>query len=273
MLASMARAAPKAAKRIDKLVNTHANPDHTNGNILVEGAEIIASAGTARGMRALLPEQLAAMMRHARANAGSSAAARFLVSIFGKFEFEGIKPCMPTQEFEGELSVRVGDTRVSVIEVGSAHTESDVIVFVPGAKVVFTGDILFVGGHPIMWAGPVGNWLRACDRILGMDVEIVVPGHGPVTDKRGVRAVRDYLAAVDALAKQYFAIGVSERLAAREIAREIEGSAYRTWSDPERLVATVGTLYREYAQDSTPADPGAMFAAMAEFATELRGAT
>ena len=48
-----------------------------------------------------------------------------------------------------------------------------------------------------MWAGPLSNWVKACDLILGMDVETVVPGHGPVTDKAGVAQVRDYLSFVE----------------------------------------------------------------------------
>ena len=48
----------------------------------------------------------------------------------------------------------------------------------PSDKVVFTGDILFIEGHPILWAGPVKNWINACDRIISMEVDFVVPGHG-----------------------------------------------------------------------------------------------
>ena len=60
-------------------------------------------------------------------------------------------------------------------------------------RAVFTGDILFIDGTPIMWAGPVQSWIEACRRIEEMDVETVVPGHGPITDKRGAAAVRGYL--------------------------------------------------------------------------------
>ena len=61
-------------------------------------------------------------------------------------------------------------------------------MYVPADKTLFTGDILFIDGHPIMWAGPVENWIAACETILAMDVETIVPGHGPVTDKKGVAA-------------------------------------------------------------------------------------
>jgi hypothetical protein len=43
-----------------------------------------------------------------------------------------------------------------------------------------------------VWEGPVENWIRACDRIPALDVEVVVPGHGPLTDKEGVRLAREY---------------------------------------------------------------------------------
>ena len=59
-------------------------------------------------------------------------------------------------------------------------------------------DILFVEGHPVLWAGPVDNWVAACDQILAWDVETVVPGHGPITDKTGVQAMKDYLLGANA---------------------------------------------------------------------------
>ena len=60
----------------------------------------------------------------------------------------------------------------------------------PAERVLFSGDILFCGAHPIAWAGPVSNWIAACERILAMDVDVIVPGHGPVTGKQAVRELR-----------------------------------------------------------------------------------
>jgi len=52
--------------------------------------------------------------------------------------------------------------------------------------------LVFIGGTPIMWAGPVSNWLAACEQIERLDVDTIVPGHGPVTDKEGPRQVRRF---------------------------------------------------------------------------------
>ena len=76
----------------------------------------------------------------------------------------------------------------------------------------------------IIWAGPVGNWIAACDRILGWDVETIVPGHGPITDKSGVRAMRDYLTTLRDAAKARYEAGLDWHSAASEIIETIPGA-------------------------------------------------
>jgi glyoxylase-like metal-dependent hydrolase (beta-lactamase superfamily II) len=58
--------------------------------------------------------------------------------------------------------------------VGPAHTLGDAVVWVPGDKTLFTGDILFKDAHPVIWQGPVSNWIAALRRLLDMDIETVV---------------------------------------------------------------------------------------------------
>ena len=83
------------------------------------------------------------------------------------FEFNGIELRLPTRTFEGRLEVEVGGRLIELIEVGPAHTAGDTLAVVPDARTVYTGDILFIGGTPIVWAGPLSNWVAACDLMLG----------------------------------------------------------------------------------------------------------
>jgi cyclase len=255
MLGAMKRAEPKA--RIDQLVNTHSNGDHCNGNELVKGAQIIASKATADELAHESPRMMTALMKQAP-NMGE--VGEFFLYCFGAFHFEEVNQTLPTRTFEGALDLTVGDKRVHLKQVGPAHTRGDTIVHVPADRLVFTGDILFIEGHPIIWAGPVGNWIDACNYIASLDVDIAVPGHGPITDKRGVLAVRDYLIYIRDQAKQRFDSGMSPY----EAAMDISLADYSSWGDAERIVVNVTTLFKEFSGDSTPNDTAALFALMAK---------
>jgi hypothetical protein len=66
-----------------------------------------------------------------------------------------------------------------------------------------------------------------CERILQMDVDVIVPGHGPITDKAGVRGVQEYLRFVDSEARKRFDAG----MAFEEAARDIALGEFRNWTD------------------------------------------
>mgnify|MGYP001949477999 FL=1 len=114
------------------------------------------------------------------------------------------------------------------------------MIHVPDARTVYTGDLVFHGGHPIIWAGPIGNWIAACDHILGLDVDIVVPGHGAVCGKPEVQALRDYLTHVETETTKAHEAGLTWEEAAYEVGYD----AFDSWLDRERIVANVANVYR-----------------------------
>jgi len=262
MLAEMKAKVPAAA-RIDKVVNTHANPDHFFGNGLVADAEIIATAETKRDMAGFNPAMLARLSANYR-NMGE--AGEFLYETMGrKFDFSGVDAVtLPNRTFEGRMSLTVGDKAVELIDLGPAHTVSDTIVWVPGDRTVFTGDLLFNEGHPIMWAGPIENWISACQYIVDLDPEVVVPGHGPITDTAAVRGMKSYFEYVRDEARKHFDAGLDFE----EAARDINMTEYRGWSDPERIVANVFSLYKQWGTSFTPEQQRDLFGAMGRYHKE-----
>lgn len=257
MLDSMTSATRVAP--IGTLVNTHANGDHCYGNQLVNGAEIIASSATAHEMAEVPPALLAAM------NSAPGDIGALFRHFFGAFAFEGIELTLPTRTFDHRLEVEVGGRLFELIEVGPAHTRGDTIVHVPDARTVYTGDILFINGTPIVWAGPLANWVAACDLMLAMDVEHVVPGHGPITDKAGIVAVRDYLSFVDEQAEARRQAGMDAWDAARDIARDIAvREEFRGWSEFGRITVNVDTAYRAHDPAHVSPDIVEQFRRMAE---------
>ena len=239
MLKTMADATGLAAEDIGTVVNTHANGDHTHGNGLCVNAEVVASEASAREMEAFDGKAMQAFM-DAAPNMGG--AGEYLQEIFGIFNFRDIAEKLPTKTFSGELTLTVGDRDVQLIEVGPAHTAGDVLAWVPDAKTIYTGDILFIDGTPIMWAGPVSNWIAACDRIIELEPDVIVPGHGPITDAAGVRRVQEYLNYIESETRMRFDAGMS----VRDAAFDIKLGDYESWGDNERIGINVNTLYREF---------------------------
>ena len=257
MLDSMKSAEPKGMKNIRALINSHSNGDHCNGNNCVDTDEVISSEATLEEMSHESPEMMAALLKQAPE---MGTLGKYFLECFGSFNFEGVTKRLPNTTFTGQTKRQVGDKIVELIEVGPAHTNGDILVHVPSDKVVFTGDVLFIEGHPILWAGPVKNWINACDRIISMEVDFVVPGHGPVTDNRGVKAVRDYLAYIDTESRERFESGMS----ALEAAKEIDLDLFSTWGDGERIAVNVNSLYREYKGEEKREEITLLFQQMAE---------
>ncbi len=245
---------------ISTLVNTHANGDHCWGNQLVRNAEIVGSRACRDEMMSeLQPDTLAALVK----TEGLGAGADYLRERMRPFDFDGITVTPPTRVFEGRLELDVGGRRLELIEVGPAHTSGDVLAYVPEDRIMYTGDILFIDGTPIMWRGPVSNWIAACDLMLGLELEAIVPGHGPITDRRGVEQVRSYLVYIEAEARKRYEAGMTAEDAARDMAR----GDFPALPDRERLAVNVDTLYREFrGEQAASADIIPLLDLMAELA-------
>src|SRR6201993_960806 len=218
---------------------THSNGDHTHGNqLLDESVRIIAAQGTADEIaHGMAPEMLAMVQT---ANLGP-VATRYARDRFGHFDFSGIKLRNADQTFDGDLTIEVGGRQINLLNLGPAHTAADSVVHVPDAGVLFGGDLLFIGCTPIVWAGPIANWIAACDAMIALGPATVVPGHGPVTDPDGIRGVRGYFVHISEYADAAHRKGLSWA----EAADTIDLGEYATWLDAERVVVNVYQRYRE----------------------------
>lgn len=245
---------------IGTIVNTHANGDHCYGNGAVGAERVIASQASAEEMDEVPPAYLAGMIEMAP-DLGEVGA--FVERIFGAFDFAGVDPAPEaTDTFSGSMRVAVGELSLDLVEVGPAHTAGDILVELPGRDTVFTGDILFNGGTPVIWSGPVSNWIAACDRIIDAGWSTVVPGHGPIATTDDVRAMRDYLAWLldEVRPRQAAGLSVDETIA------DIDLGQWAELGESERLAVNVDTAYAELDPDHVRADVLTNFTRMAALA-------
>ena len=257
MLAAMRAVAPET-ESFDFLVNTHDNGDHWFGNDAARASEIIATKPCAEAMAAFTPDAMAGVMKGAPEMGDLG---KFFLKRFSKYSYDNITAALPTRTFEGRLELEVGSRKVELIEVGPCHTTGDLIVHVPHAKTVFVADIILVGGHQIMWAGPVSNFIKTIDLILSLGPRYIVPGHGPVTDSQGALEIKKYWEYYTHEARIRYDQGMESFAAAKDIPL----GPYAEYLEPEKTVINVNALYKEFSNDPEPLNPLEQFTYMSKW--------
>lgn len=248
----MTRAFQGAAKKtkggpIRRVVNTHHHVDHTLGNALFPKATIISQARA---------------REHIIANGYPRERLLALAPWFKKDLKKQIQLRPPDVIFDQRLTLFSGERRVELSHAGWAHTAGDLFVHLPAERILFAGDVCFFYVTPLAFEGNIPGWVRALHAIEAMDIETVVPGHGPLGGKAQVRELHAYFDVITEQARQHFAAGLDEEAAAAAISL----GPYAGWGEAERLIPNVFRLYAQFrGHPEGPIDVARAFAAMAEF--------
>ena len=243
------------------LVNTHGNGDHCFGNqLLGPDVRVHAAPEAEATLEAESPGQLAALLREDL----GPVLTPFLRQCFGDFVFDDVVLRPADSLITGRTTLAVGGRPVELLPFAPAHTDGDLAVHVPDAGVVFTGDLLFIDGTPVMWAGPLANWISALDELLTLDAAVFVPGHGPVTGPDGVAQARDYLTWVAGQIQAAYRAGTSWQQACRQI----DLGPFATLPEAERVVVTTYAEYRTLGDTSPVATPAELLTTMATWAQQ-----
>ncbi|MCP4417454.1 MAG: MBL fold metallo-hydrolase [Chloroflexi bacterium] len=233
------------------VVNTHADGDHFWGNQLLPQAEIITSKASYEEMLSTQPKSMLLLNKVGKLLSalrlfGANKVGHWFQGMGAPYDFQDVIHTPAARTFSGTMTLQVGGREAQLIEVGPAHTLGDLMVYVPDARTLFSADILFLGSTPVMWAGPLSNWLAALDKINQLDVDVIVPGHGPIMDKTAVQLVRDYWDFVAEEGEQRFKAGLSAEAAAHDIvlSDRFGKRPFAKWDSPERMMTNMHTLYR-----------------------------
>jgi len=213
-------------RRAALVVNTHWHDDHTNGNQLFAGAEIVATSRTVELIAANIPADLDSLAAEIedylqdsrrglaeatsdeeRAGAERSVrAATALLRDLPRFHLT-----LPNRVIEDRLLVTGAGRSAAILTYGGGHTESDTFVHLPDDNLVIAGDLLFVGRHPWAASGDPGPWAAILERMAALSAATVVPGHGPVGGPGDLTALAGYLREMAATVEQALAAGVDDK--------------------------------------------------------------
>jgi len=97
---------------------------------------------------------------------------------------------------DGDADLAIGGLRFELRAVGPSHTPHDLVIFLPGERTLFAGDLVFRGRIPFVGQADSRRWIEALDRLLAFDAAVLVPGHGALSTraKDDLTLTRDYIA-------------------------------------------------------------------------------
>lgn len=95
----------------------------------------------------------------------------------------------------GDTTLVLGGTEFRIVHAGPAHTPEDLVVYLPRRKLLLAGDLVFRARIPFVGQADSGAWIKALDKLLAFDTDLIVPGHGPVSRdaREDLQLTRDYL--------------------------------------------------------------------------------
>ena len=145
--------------------NTHYHSDHSGGNTrFLSVAEIISHKNSRTNI-----------LENKQSNASPN-----------------MRPARIT--FSDETSVFLGGREVRARYFGRGHTNGDIVIYFPGLRVLHTGDLM-AGVTPLIdysGGGSLVEWTKTVDAAMdALSFDIVIPGHGAVTTRSGLKTYRD----------------------------------------------------------------------------------
>ncbi|HEY2646439.1 MAG TPA: MBL fold metallo-hydrolase [Candidatus Acidoferrales bacterium] len=219
-------------KEITRLVNTHHHGDHVNGNQFFTHAEIMSH-----------PYCRAECIKAAATTPKTWA---ITPGIADKVEERVLVP--PSVTFKDDLTYFIGDTEMQFRFAGPAHTWGDMMAYFPQHKILFAGDVAFFWVAPYANNSYITKWLEVCDKIQTWDVDMIIPGHGPIGGKKELAEMADYFRVLGVEARKRY----DAKLSAGAAAAEIRLGRFDNWLGPERLIMDVVRWYEEWDSTLTP---------------------
>jgi glyoxylase-like metal-dependent hydrolase (beta-lactamase superfamily II) len=210
------------------VINSHWHIDHVRGNQLFQEASILSSPETRKMLITKGKENAELVyadaksqidvMRRLLANGTKSERMSARIGI-GFYEgiLEGhpvLQITPPDVTFDGNATLHGRDITVELKQFKNAHSESDIVLFLPDEKILFCGDLCYIGWHPCIDMGDVVNLMYVIDELRRLGPNIVVPAHGPPGSVKHLEMMKEYIQTLMGLVKKVVNSGGSSEDAA-----------------------------------------------------------
>jgi glyoxylase-like metal-dependent hydrolase (beta-lactamase superfamily II) len=253
-------AAEELTKRsVSIVINSHSHYDHIWGNQVFSPEALMISTDKTREMihsngqnvldrhRRNASENLETARKEYDAAAGTNdrEQAHVWVEQYEAFleNHATLQVLVPDAAFTDRLALHGSRRSAELIQFGNGHTSDDCVLFVQEERILFMGDLLFIGFHPVLGTGDPENWMRLLTKAQEMNPAVAVPGHGPVGTASDLKAISAYIAKLDEICSKMVNDGVPEE----RIDEEPPPAPYDNWLYARFFYGNMHFLYKKHS--------------------------
>ncbi|MFQ6030324.1 MAG: MBL fold metallo-hydrolase, partial [Dehalococcoidia bacterium] len=160
-------------------------------------------------------------------------------------ELDQIQMTLPDVTFQDRMVIRLGEREIQLIYQGRAHSNSDILLYLPQDKVLYVGDIAVHKTLPAFPDGHITKWLTVMDLTAEYDAQTVIPGHGPVGGRAEFDEARDLMALLNDEIKRGFDQGLSEE----DTAKQVNVGKFSTFLGQDRVGLITHMAYLAYRNE------------------------
>ncbi len=223
-------------KPIRYVLDSHHHGDHAYGNAVfaAAGATIVAQANCAQQMRVDGPKEF---LEAGRGPNGRKDVASSTLKV-------------PNLIFDDKMVLDDGKRRVEIYFFGHAHTVGDAFAYLPHEKILCTGDACVNGAFNYLGQGDSASWIKVMERAQQLDVQLVLPGHGPLAGKELLEKQKHYF--VDLRAQVAKALAENKSIA--DVIASIDMPWYKEWTGVKPTGDNIRFVYAELTGRTKPWD-------------------
>lgn len=213
------------------IINTHSHGDHLFGNEAFAPPAMVIAHENVRKTLILQGENMIKSFASRWAHLIPDIADTTLI--------------LPDITFTDKITLHLAGRSIELIHPGPAHTNSDVMIYLPEQKILFSGDLFFNRVFPPILGSSTG-WIAALEKMETMEFDKLVPGHGSVASKKELTEFKNLLIKMRNQVEQSFTRGLTVQQAIKEM-----DLPCKDWPLYDRLTMNVQFIYQELREESS----------------------